>query len=68
MTLPLTHYLTGPNEYLPDSYRLLILRSAITWLGAGMEIHNPFNSVQIWVQRYTGFKNSIFFKWILMFQ
>ena len=38
-------YLTGPDNYLNDSYRLVvILRQAIVWIGTGMEIHDSLNS------------------------
>ena len=59
-------------KYLTDNCRLVILRQDIVRIGTGMEIHNPLNSLEILNQnkkagRYAGFKNSIFFKWILIF-
>ena len=44
----------------------------IAWIGAAMEIHNPLNRTDILspnkkAARYAGFKNGIFYKWILIF-
>ena len=39
--------INDPDQYLNDSYRLVILRKAIAWIGSGVEIHNPLNSAEM---------------------
>ena len=43
----LKQYLSRPDQYLSNSYRLGILRQASAWIGNGIEIHNPLNSAEI---------------------
>ena len=36
-------YLTGPDQYLNDSHRLVILKTGLAWIRRnGIEIHNPY--------------------------
>ena len=36
-------YLTGPDQYLNDSYGLVILKTGLTWIrNNAIEIHNPY--------------------------
>ena len=65
----------GPDQYLNSSYRLVTLRQAIAWIGAGngMKIHNPLNCAEILglnekAARKARFENSLFYKWILIYQ
>ena len=39
--------LHSPDQYLSNSYRPVILRQAIIWIGTGIEIPNPLNSAEI---------------------
>ena len=41
MLTQLKQYLTGLDQYLNNSYRLVILRQATAWIETGIEIHNP---------------------------
>ena len=47
MLTQLEQYLTGLDQYLNNSYRLVILRQATAWIETGIEIHNPLNSVEM---------------------
>ena len=47
MFIQLKKYLNGPNQYLTNSYRLVILTQAIASLRTGMKTHNPLNSAEI---------------------
>ena len=43
----LKQYLPAPDKHLNNSYRFVILRQAITWIGTEMEIHNL---LKFWAQ------------------
>ena len=66
-------FLIGPDQYLSNSYKLAGPKKGFFWIGNCIKIQNPLNSTEYLgpnkkAERYSGFKYSIFYKWILIFQ